>query len=176
MVTAAIMIMHEAIALIALFLSAQATAVFRDHDPKLLRKDVCDGIDDMPVLYHSYMSDVCRPKYVMNSEGVCDRADYRSNSCAAFCQLATRFVYGREFPLGVWCNGPPCEIADFTKNMTWSVDIKSQFEKGLDDGISGGWQSEFTAEVGPWGMAHKKPLNAGQCGYWSWVPIKRTVW
>lgn len=60
--------------------------------------------------------------------------------------------------------------------MTWSVDMKLHFEKGLNDGISGGWQSKITADVGPHGMSHEKLLNAGQCGYWSWVSTERTVW
>ena len=78
--------------------------------------------------------------------------------------------------LGCLVNGPPCKIADFTRIMTRSVDIEPQFEKGLNDGISGGWQSKTTADVGPRGMSYKMPLKAGQCGYWSWVPIKKTVW
>jgi hypothetical protein len=168
--------MYKIFTLISLFLPVHVTATPQNHDHALLRRDVCDGIDSMPVLYHDYLSDVCPPKHLNNSEGICDHVDYRSNSCVGFCQLRTRFVYGREFPLDVWCNGPPCKIADFTKTMTRSVVIKPQFEKGLNDGISGGWQSKTTADVGPRGMSYKMPLKAGQCGYWSWVPIKKTVW
>ena len=168
--------MYQAFSLVSILLSVQVTAVSQDHDHALLRRDVCDGIASMPVLYHDYLSDVCRPKYLNGSEGICDHTDYESNSCVAFCQLRTRFVYGTEFPLGVWCNGPPCKIADFTRTMTWFVDIKPQFEKGLNDGISGGWQSKITGDVGPQDMSYEVPLKAGQCGYWSWVPIKKTVW
>ncbi|KAJ5528837.1 hypothetical protein N7527_002230 [Penicillium freii] len=169
--------MYQVFALLSLFFSLQATATTQDHDHDhtIARRDVCDGIDDMPVLYHNYLTDVCPPKYLNSVEGVCDHVNYQSNSCVAFCQLGTRFVYGREFPLGAWCNGPPCKIGQFTKHMTWSVDMKPQFGKGLNDGISGGWQSKLTAEVGPRGMSYERPLNAGQCGYWTWVSIKRTV-
>ncbi|CAG7998852.1 unnamed protein product [Penicillium nalgiovense] len=167
--------MYQAFPLISPFLSVQATAVPQHHDHALLRKDVCDGINSMPVLYHNYLSDVCPPKYLKSSEGICDYTDYQSNSCVAFCQLRTRFVYGREFPLDVWCNGPPCKIADFTKTMTWSVDIKPEFEKGLNDGIIGGWQSKITDDVGPQGMSYEMPLKAEQCGYWTWIPTKKTV-
>jgi hypothetical protein len=168
--------MYQPFALVLLFLSVRVIAASWDHDHALVPRDACDGIDAMPILYHNYLSDVCRPKYLTSSSGVCHHTDYQSNSCVAFCQLRTRFVYGREFPLDVWCHGPPCKIADSPKRMTWSVDIKPEFEKGLDYGISGGWQSKITADVGPQGMSHEKPLEAGQCGYWTWVSIKRTVW
>ncbi|KAJ6190269.1 hypothetical protein N7519_000290 [Penicillium mononematosum] len=167
--------MYQAFSLISLFLSVHVTGAPQDHDRALLRRDVCDGMNSMPVLYHDYLSEVCPPKYLNNSEGICDHMDYQSNSCVAFCQLRTRFVYGKEFPLDVWCNGPPCIIADFTKTMTRSVDIKPQFEKGLNDGISGGWQSKTTADVGAQGMSYEMPLKDGQCGYWSWIPTKKTV-
>ncbi|KAJ5159063.1 uncharacterized protein N7500_008714 [Penicillium coprophilum] len=153
--------MFQALAMVCLFLSAQGTSGSQDHESRLLPRDVCDGIDGMPILYHDYQSDVCRPKYVISSKGVCDHSDFQSNACVAFCQLRTRFVYGREFPLGIWCDGPPCKIENFTKTMTWSVDMSPQFEKGLDDGISGGWQSKITSDVGPRGMSHEVPLNEG---------------
>lgn len=170
--------MYKLFALIYLLFSVHGTATSQEQNRphKLLRRDVCDGIDDTPVLYHRYLSDICRPKYEPSSEGVCDHIDYQTNSCLAFCQLSTRFLYGREFPLGVWCDGPPCEIAEFTKTLTWSIDMNPNFEKGLNDGISGGWQSKLTSDVGPRKMALEKPLKDGQCGYWSWVSIERTVW
>lgn len=161
---------------IALLLSVRSTFASQDNG-NLSKRDACDGTDAMPILYHDYLNDFCPPKYELNSEGVCDHI-VAENFCAAYCQLSTRFVYGQEFPLGPWCEGP-CDISNFARKMTWSfndIDYWLSFEEAMNAGISGGWQSTITANVGPQGLSLSSPSDEGQCGYWSWVPIKRTVW
>lgn len=168
--------MPVAITLIALFLSVQSTSASTGNG-SLTKQDPCAGTGAMPTLYRDYLNDVCPPKNEVNSHGICDNIE-AENFCVAYCQQSTRFVYGQEFPLGAWCEGP-CEISNLAKEMTWSfddIDMWSTFEKAMNAGVSGGWQSTITANVGPEGLSIASPLDEGQCGYWSWVPIKRTVW
>lgn len=170
--------MYEIFALISLFLlPLRAAAAPADH--VVLRRNVCDGVDDMPVLYHEYRESVCPPKYTMDSKGVCDHTDFRVNFCAAFCQVRTYFVHGKELPFeDTYCRGPcTCSVTNPTKTISWSVNVDSQFEKGLNDGITGGWQSSIIEDVGPGpGMSFSIELDDGQCGYFSFVPIVKTVW
>jgi hypothetical protein len=163
---------------IALLLSVQSTFASQNNG-NLSKRDACEGTDAIPILYHGCLDYFCPPKYELNSERVCDHI-VAENFCAAYCQLSTvnSFYLWTEFPLGPWCEGP-CNISNFARKMTWpfnDINYWRSFEEAMNAGISGGWQFTITANVGPQGLSLSSPSDEGQCGYWSWVPIKRTVW
>lgn len=90
--------MYQVFALISLFLSVQATVASKDHDHTLLRRDVCDGINDMPVLYHNYLTDVCRPKYFNSSEGFATIRITRQIRVWRSVRSERALLMGRSFP------------------------------------------------------------------------------
>lgn len=142
----------------------------------LARRDVCDGENATPVLYHEYRGDKCKPKYSMNKDGVCNHAHWPENKCAAYCQVRTKFTYGQERPFpNTYCHGPEsCTITStHTVTVGWSVTISPQIQSAMKVGVSGG----FSGSSGDaFARSYSIKLESGQCGYFTYVPVVKEVW
>ncbi|PLN85513.1 hypothetical protein BDW42DRAFT_160637 [Aspergillus taichungensis] len=141
----------------------------------LMRRDVCDGVNATPVLYHEYRGDKCKPKYTMNKDGVCNHAHWPENKCAAYCQVRTNFFYGQERPFpNTYCHGPEsCTItATHTVTVGWSITISPQIQNAMKVGVSGG----FSGSSGDaFARSYSVKLESGQCGYFTFVPVVKEV-
>ena len=152
----------------------------------LQRRDVCGGGPAaLPVLYHSYGTDVCPPKTQLNSDGTCpsDYNPYALYLCANFCQLTTTFTYITESPFteNPFCHGPQsCTITNtVTTTVSWSANggVKIDPPKlfGVQAGVTGGFSysnARATAEA----RSFSVKLDQNQCGYFTFIPIIRTIW
>ena len=54
---------------------------------RISKRNVCDGVDATPVLYHEYRGDSCPPIHTMDGNGECPGLDATGNNCASFCQI-----------------------------------------------------------------------------------------
>ena len=166
--------MWSVIPVVLFSLMASASPV--DHRKALTRRDACDGVDAMPILYHEYRSDKCKPKYKISDDGVCRQCNFQENSCVAFCQVRTNFFYGQEQPFpNTFCHGPQtCTITStHTRTVGWSVNISPKVEAALKVGVSGSY-TKSTADAVARSFSIK--LDNKKCGYFTFVPVIKSTW
>lgn len=158
------------------FASAAPAPIDIEGTSTLAKRNVCDGINATPILYHEYRGDVCPPKNVMDKDGNCPGQDWYDNGCASYCQVRTTFTYRTEAPIGnSYCHGPfTCTITDTqTTTITKTVNLNLAWTKGFNLGISGGFSY---ADAEAKARAYTVKLEDGQCGYFTIVPVFKDVW
>ncbi|KAI0803524.1 hypothetical protein GGR55DRAFT_700080 [Xylaria sp. FL0064] len=158
--------------LFVFFLSTLANAT------PLVRRDPCDGVNASPVLYHEYHEDACPAIHKFDPEkpGQCEGADDWQNVCRTFCQVRTEFVYGQESPfVGTYCHGPfTCSISTSdTTTITYmgNIDVNGELFNALKFGVTGGYSQASAQAVA---RSFSLQLDQGQCGYFTFVPVKKT--
>ncbi|KAI3394505.1 hypothetical protein diail_2639 [Diaporthe ilicicola] len=164
------------------FLTVSA-AFHHRYDAKyhpLSRRNPCNGLGFPQIeLYKDYTEPLCPAPKHLDGQGNCQDSGNTEQDCASFCQLTTTYVWARESPFfKSECHYPMrCDLRE-TDSTKWSLDGYvaglAKFEKALEAGITGGLGSA-------WGRtkAHTWSITppAGECGYFTWVPItKRTCW
>jgi hypothetical protein len=122
--------------------------------------------------------------------------NFPANGCATFCQLsasfpllvlliatsystppaATEFVRGQESPFPrSECHYPgECELSE-SQSTSWgySVSITPKVGKALKIGVSGSFTQTWARSSGhSWKFAPAE----GECGYFTFVPIKKITW
>ncbi|KAI0517622.1 hypothetical protein F5B22DRAFT_603557 [Xylaria bambusicola] len=144
----------------------------------IVRRDPCDGVNGSPILYHEYREDACPAPYKFDSNipGQCEKANDWRSGCSTFCQVRTTFVYGQESPfVGTYCHGPfTCSITStLTTNITYMGSLNPSFDLAgaLKVGVSAGYSQNQVSAIA---RAFSVTLDPGQCGYFTYVPVKKT--
>ncbi|KXH64248.1 hypothetical protein CNYM01_10427 [Colletotrichum nymphaeae SA-01] len=150
----------------------------------------CSDKTKPATLYYEYKAEDCPPKnkFLSFKEGMmkfdtCANwntgGDTRwwNDGCTSFCQLRTTFEWAQEVPFpGSDCHSPiKCGMTDSESvGSGWSVgaSTKLQFLKAFKVGVSGGWSHNYGQAKGKkWDIE----LEAGECGYFTFVPVKKVV-
>ncbi|CAN8099772.1 unnamed protein product [Discula destructiva] len=140
--------------------------------------NACDGTDGyMPILYHNYTGDDCPPpnNRLTDDGRQCYFGKYGdiAHNCDAYCQLYTYFEYALEVPFPMsYCNYPlECSLsASYSASWTWGISFSTKVGKALKIGISGSYSQAYGTTTGrSWSFTPAE----GQCGYFSFVPIKK---
>lgn len=153
-----------------------------EEETTLHKQNVCDQTEGTwPVLYHKYTEEDCPAPNHFDPNGIdCEYQKIEAGNgdldCGSFCQLTTVFEYGVESPFPMsYCNYPiTCSISESdSTSWDWGIGFSPKIGKLLKIGISGNYgESRGTSTGRSWSF---KP-ELGQCGYFSFVPIKKTVW
>ncbi|KAK1988860.1 hypothetical protein LZ30DRAFT_683583 [Colletotrichum cereale] len=147
----------------------------------------CENKDRPAKLYEVYGVDECPPNYrflpLEKGMGFADTCEewntyfYFLTQCTTFCQTTTRFEWAQEVPYPhSECHFPiQCGLSESDSTTTgWSggLSTKVQPMKALKIGITGGWSYSYgDAE----GKKFDVQLTEGQCGYFTFVPVKKVV-
>ncbi|GJC78514.1 hypothetical protein ColLi_01352 [Colletotrichum liriopes] len=103
---------------------------------------------------------------------------YDDGGCTSFCETSTKFEWAQEVPFShSECHYPiKCGMTETDSvNSGWTVGVgaKVQFWKALKIGVTGGWHHSWgTAKGKKWDV----DLKEGECGYFTFVPVKKVVW
>ncbi|KAJ3943262.1 hypothetical protein N0V92_013727 [Colletotrichum tropicale] len=138
-------------------------------------------------LYYTYYEIDCPAKLhtdgkriATSSSGACEKWNEFNDhlECASFCQAETTFEWAEERPFPHSdCHYPiACGITESdSTSYSWGISLKPKLAwiKALKFGVSGGYhQSQSTST----GRKFDIELNEEKkCGYFTWVPIKKTV-
>lgn len=137
------------------------------------RANPCES-NEAPFLYKEYHADVCPPANTMDSNGNCP-ADFK-RYCSAYCEVRQTFTYDVEQPLdNPYCHGPlTCTVGtNKAATYTWTGSVNSVWLDALGLGITGGYSSAVaTTDV----RSTSVKLDAGQCGYFTFLPILHDSW
>ena len=90
--------------------------------------------------------------------------------------LGTTFYYATEVPYpNMYCHGPlTCTLTESqTTTVTWSTSLSPKFLDALKVGVTGTF-SHATANSKARSFQIK--LEQGQCGYFTFVPIAKSIW
>ncbi|OIW29092.1 hypothetical protein CONLIGDRAFT_670791 [Coniochaeta ligniaria NRRL 30616] len=140
---------HQVITALSLPASLHAMVIAREqevnHTMGLEKRDPCDGVNASPVLYHEYREADCPARFKFSSDGSCEGAKNPDNDCQAFCQVLTFTITG----------GASGRLLD-----------------AFSLGVSGGF-SYVTAKA--FSRAFTVKLDIGQCGYFTFVPVRRDI-
>ncbi|KAK1623074.1 hypothetical protein BDP81DRAFT_505890 [Colletotrichum phormii] len=150
----------------------------------------CSDKTKPATLYYEYKAQDCPPKnhFLPFKQGkmrfdTCSGWDsggllrYKDDGCTSFCQQRTTFEWAQEVPFpSSDCHAPiQCGMTDSESvGSGWSVgaNTKLQFLKAFKVGISGGWSHNYGQAKGKkWDIK----LEAGECGYFTFVPVKKVV-
>lgn len=150
--------------------------------------DVCSGSPGTsPVLYYNYTAAQCPPNLHLadpdesNGENCYVQqwpntgGKYFSSDCAAYCQLVTIFKYAQESPFpSSYCNYPmECQITrTHSTSWNWGFSLTPKVGKWVKIGISGTYSHSYATATG---QNFKITLQQNQCGYFSFIPIAKTV-
>lgn len=147
----------------------------------LNKRDACDGTSGAwPILYHNYTNEDCTPIIPMSKNGqYCNfysLPDQPYRHCLAFCQQTTFFEYAQETPFpNSYCNAPmTCSLSlGKSTSWNWGISFSPKIGKAIKVGISGSYGESYGTTSGhAWSFTPKE----GQCGYFTFVPIKKTTW
>ncbi|GKT93498.1 hypothetical protein Ct61P_11348 [Colletotrichum tofieldiae] len=103
---------------------------------------------------------------------------YDDGGCTSFCETSTKFEWAQEVPFShSECHYPiKCGMTETDSvNSGWTVGVgaKVQFWKALKIGVTGGWHHSWGTTKGKkWDV----DLKEGECGYFTFVPVKKVVW
>ncbi|KAK6221739.1 hypothetical protein QIS74_04611 [Colletotrichum tabaci] len=149
----------------------------------------CVDKDKPATLYHTYSIMDCPPqnKFLSFSDGMmrfdtCEGWNkgtdkYKKDGCMSFCETDTTFEWAQEvpFPHSQCHYSVKCGMAETDLvNLGWNVGRNTTVNtlKALKDGISGGWDHSYgTAKGKKWDV----DLMEGECGYFTFVPVKKVV-
>ncbi|KAK2024940.1 hypothetical protein LX32DRAFT_675716 [Colletotrichum zoysiae] len=148
-----------------------------DEVTKLSEKpNPCANKNEPATLYRTYLSNECPPKrkFLPLEEGM---EKYLFESCTAFCQQSTRFEWAQEVPFPHYeCHFPiSCGLSEGDSVTTgWNAggNIKVQHIKALKVGITGGYHQSWSETES---RKFDVDLTEGQCGYFTFVPVKKVV-
>lgn len=164
---------------------------------EISKRDPCDGVNAEPVLYKEYREADCPAKYKYDSNGHCSGYHNIFNACQQFCQVrkytlrkpsthyvslslthitGTNFVYAQEVPFAnTYCHGPlTCTVTStHTETVTINVGVNAKFLEAYGLGVSGGLSKATANAVA---RAFQVKLENGECGYFTFVPIRKDVW
>ncbi|KAI1074066.1 hypothetical protein F5B20DRAFT_565097 [Whalleya microplaca] len=144
------------------------------------KRNVCDGKNAEPILYHEYGNKQCPPHWHFAKDGHCELPATKIGGffghkvCQSYCEVRTSYHYGQEviFVSNPYCHGPmTCSISE-SASTSWSYTFKAPkvvdiLTKGITGGIS---YSNSHAK------AQSKSVNLmdGECGYFTFLPILKT--
>ncbi|EFQ34746.1 hypothetical protein CGRA01v4_08169 [Colletotrichum graminicola] len=149
--------------------------------------DPCANKDKPATLYKTYENNECPPKHKflplekgMGFADTCEgwnTEDFRKHDCITFCQTSTRFEWAQEVPFPhSECHFPiSCGLSEGDSVKSgWNMggNVKVQFIKALKIGVTGGYSSDWSESEG---RKFDVNLTEGQCGYFTFVPVKRIV-
>ncbi|KAK6845326.1 hypothetical protein PG995_015436 [Apiospora arundinis] len=142
---------------------------------KLGAADPCDGVGATPILYHEYTSADCVPPFPLNPDGSCSSWGNYAYDCITYCQTNTTFDYAVEVPFPrSECHWPvKCTLSESSSTTwSWSFSMSPKVGKAVKLGASGSYsQSYGTTKGRSWAF---EP-NPGECGYFTFVPVRKTV-
>lgn len=144
--------------------------------------DICSGTIGSPILYYNYTDKNCIPPFYLKDNNLdCGVQEWAGDDekwvsdCDTYCQLTTIFVYAREAPYPAsYCNYPlECSISDdHSVSWNWGFSVSPKMGKAFKLGISGSFGRSSGTSTG---RSYKFTPQDGQCGYFTFVPIKKSV-
>lgn len=72
----------------ALWLFAMLFSLATASPLPVVKRNPCDGIDAIPILYHDYLDDVCPARNHLRKDGFCEDFMNIYNGCVSYCQLS----------------------------------------------------------------------------------------
>ncbi|KAF6810609.1 hypothetical protein CMUS01_13429 [Colletotrichum musicola] len=135
----------------------------------------CEGKEHAARLYRQYVENDCPAKFRMNPDGSCQGWENYENECASFCQIRTYFEWASEVPFpNSACRGPSsCSVSEKdTTNVGWAISLTGREGKAARVGVSGGLKGHWGTSPG---RSKKVDLRDGQCGYFTWVPVRKVA-
>lgn len=137
--------------------------------------NICDGTGGYsPILYHNYTTADCVPKFNLGSDGNCSWI--QPLTCGSFCQQYTYFEWGQESPFTQSdCNYPlECSLTESSStSWNWGVSFTPKIGKALKVGVSGSYGQSYGQTTGRSWSFQPEPY---QCGYFTFVPVRKVTW
>ncbi|KAK1996282.1 hypothetical protein LX36DRAFT_692090 [Colletotrichum falcatum] len=120
------------------------------------------------------------PEEGMGFPDTCEKwntESYGNYECTTFCQTSVKFEWAQEVPFAhSECHFPvSCGLSEddsVTSGWNGGGSIKAQFVKALKIGADGGFSHSWSESEG---RKFDVNLTEGQCGYFTFVPVKRIV-
>ncbi|KAJ9602291.1 hypothetical protein H2200_013146 [Cladophialophora chaetospira] len=143
----------------------------------------CEWGDNNFTIGQQYFEDTCQPGFQLRPDGTCSiqYLDDARKQCNSFCQVRTTFTYGPEQPFLArgYFIGPgvaPSDDKTYPQAVRGSEAIVGDSQK--TDILNPGVTNDFEGIA--YGVAvddfnHTQNLTAGFCGYYTFLPITRTV-